>query len=256
VVATIFVGCSGFGNKQPIVLRIPETICAGEGKSLFAANQMRAVGHIVNDVPKRYGGQQCIKLHDGPFIPLFYHQGLCHMKTHFPTDDDLKALQVFDLTLDTPWNPGNEFDEDTGVAHADMRGMYQFATKYIRLYDDAELHDPIVAEAEAQITDSYTTWTARINQLTSKAKNVDREHLIPCFAWQPQSVIQKTLENTTQCYRTTSSRTPVKKYIKTRTPALRVTRLTEKVSTDFIDSSVPSINGGQTGAQIFLLTPK
>ena len=30
-----------------------------------------------------------------------------------------------------------------------------------------------------------------------------------------------------------------------------MTRLAEKVSTDFIDSSVPSINGGQTGAQIF-----
>ena len=48
-------------NKQPIILRIPESICAGEGKSLFAANQMRAAGHIVNDVPKRYGGQKCIK---------------------------------------------------------------------------------------------------------------------------------------------------------------------------------------------------
>jgi len=50
------------------------------------------------------------------------------------------------------------------------------------LYDDAELQDPIIAEAEAQLNDSYTTWTARINQLTSKVKNVDWEHLIPCFA--------------------------------------------------------------------------
>ena len=155
------------------------------------------------------------------------------------------------MTLDTPWNPANEFDEDTGVAPADIRDIYQFATKYIMLYDDAELQDPIIAEAEAQLNDSYTTWTARINQLTSKVKNVDWEHLIPCFAWQPQSVIEKTLENTTQYYRTTSGRIPMRKYFKTRTPALRVTRLAEKVSTDFIDSSVPSINGGQTGAQIF-----
>ena len=159
-------------NKQPIILRIPESICAGEGKSLFAANQMRAAGHIVNDVPKRYGGQQCIKLHDGPTIPLFYHQGLCHMKTHFPTDDDLKVLPVFDLTLDTPWNPANEYDDDTGVAPEDIRDIYQFATKYIMLYDDAELQDPIIAEAEAQLNDSYTTWTARINQLTSKVSSI------------------------------------------------------------------------------------
>jgi len=65
-------------NKQPIILRIPESICAGEGKSLFAAtgNQMRAAGHVVNDVPKRHGGQQCIELHDGPVVPLCCHQGL------------------------------------------------------------------------------------------------------------------------------------------------------------------------------------
>jgi len=143
-------------DKLPIILRIPESICAGEGKSLFAANQMRAAGHMVNDVPRRYGGQQCIRLHDGPTIPLYYHQGLCHMKTHYPTDDDLKTLPVFDLTLDTPWNPGNEFDEDTGVAPDDIRDIYQFATKYIMLYDDAELQDPIIAEAEAQINDSAT----------------------------------------------------------------------------------------------------
>jgi len=64
-------------DKQPIILRIPEIICAGEGKSLFAANQKRTAGHVVNDVPKRYAGQQCIKLHDGPIIPMYYHQGLC-----------------------------------------------------------------------------------------------------------------------------------------------------------------------------------
>jgi len=37
-------------DKQPIILCIPESMVAGEGKSLFAANQMRAAGHIVNDV--------------------------------------------------------------------------------------------------------------------------------------------------------------------------------------------------------------
>jgi len=192
-------------DKQPIILRIPERICAGEGTSLFAVNHMRAAGRIVNDVPTIYGGQQCIRLHDSHVIPLHYHQGLCHMKTHFPTDDDLKTVPVFDLTLDTPWNPGNEFDEDTMVAAAAMRDIYQFATKRIMLYDDAELQDPIMAEAEAQINDSYATWTAGINKLTSEAKNVDWQHLIPCFAWQPQSAIRKMLENTTQCYRTTSS---------------------------------------------------
>ena len=132
-------------DKQPIILRIPESTCAVEGKSLFAANQMRAAGHIVNDAPKRYGDQQCIMLqsfHEGPVMPLHCHQGLCHMQMHFPTDDDLKTLPVFDLTLDTPWNPDNEFDEETMVAPEDMRVIYQFATKCIMMHDDAKLQDP------------------------------------------------------------------------------------------------------------------
>ena len=120
------------------------------------------------------------------------------------------------------------------------------------LADDAELKDPIIEEAEAQINDSYISWTAKVNKLATKVKNVDWQHMIPCFAWKPQNVIEKTLENTTQYYRTTSSRLPMRKYFKTRTPALRVNRLAEKVSMDTVFLSVPAVGGGQTAAQIFL----
>ena len=200
--------------------------------------------------PKRHGGQQSIKPHAVPVTPLQHHQALCHMKTHFPTHDDLKTLPAFDLTLDSPWNPGNKFDEETMVAPADIHDIYQFATKSTMLCDDAELQDHVMADTKAQNNDSHASWTARINQLASKVKNVDWKHLTPCFAWQPPFVIQKTLENTTQHHRTTSSQIPMG-YFKIRKPALRATGLAEKVSTDFIDSSIPSINGGQTGAQTF-----
>jgi len=50
---------------------------------------------------------------------------------------------------------GHEFDEDTVVAPADMHAIYQFATKCMMPHDDAELQDPIITEAEAQINDSY-----------------------------------------------------------------------------------------------------
>ena len=43
----------------------------------------------------------------------------------------------------------------------------------------------------------------------------------------------------------------MRQYFKSRTPALRVPRLHETYSVDWIDSSVPSVYGGQVGAHIF-----
>ena len=261
------IGCHGSVNKPPfsigtnltkvesddgpILLRMHESICGREGKTLISANQARAAGHVVDDVPKKYHGKQRIKLFDGPTIPLIYRQGLCHMKTSYPSDQDLQTLPVHDLTLDIPWNPAHEFDEDDGIAPSDPRDLNIFATKYIMLSDDAEIQDDVIAEAAASHNDSYFRWTATINKLTTKLKEIDWQHMIPCFAWKPQHVIQKTLDCTTQYYRTTSGRLPMRQYFKSRTPALRVPRINERVSTDWIDSSVPSINGGFTGAQVF-----
>ncbi len=97
-------------DDEKIVLRMYESIC-GAGKTLFAANQLRAAGHVVHNVPRKYGGKQCLKLYDGPTIPLYYKQGLCQMKTSYPTDEELQTLRVFDLTLDLPWNPSYEHDD-------------------------------------------------------------------------------------------------------------------------------------------------
>ena len=41
-------------NGERCLLRIHESIC-GNGKTLFSSNQMRASGHVVHDVPRKYG---------------------------------------------------------------------------------------------------------------------------------------------------------------------------------------------------------
>ena len=215
---------------------------------------MRASGHVVDDTPKKYGGKQQIALFDGPTIPLHYRNGLLHMKTSCPTENELKTLPVFDLTLDTPWNPLNEWDDDDdGIAPADIRtrDVNAFATRFIMISDDAELRDDVINEAAVEFNDTYSSWTARLNKLATLPKQINWDKLVPCFAWKPQQVIEKTLENTTQYYRTTSDRLPMRQYFKSRTPALRVPRLHETFSVDWIDSSVPSIYGGQVGAHIF-----
>ena len=242
-------------DGERILLRMHETIC-GDGKTLFSANHIRAAGHIVDDVPKKFGGKQRIKLFDGPTIPLHYKNALVQLKSSHPTADELATLPVYDLTIDVPWNPTQENDDDdAGVAPSDLRDANVFATKYLMISDDAELKDDVIADAEISYNDTYSSWIARLNRMATRAKQslktVDWASTIPRFAWKPQEVIEKTYDCTTQYYRTTSERLPMRQYFKSRTPALRVTRLNERVSTDWIDSSVASINGGFTGAQIF-----
>ena len=65
---------------EDVILRMSQSIC-GKEKTLLSANQMRTAGHLVDDVPAKFGGTQRIKLCDGPEIPLYYHHGLCQMKT-------------------------------------------------------------------------------------------------------------------------------------------------------------------------------
>ena len=64
---------------------MPESIC-GAGKTLLAANQIHSAGHIVDDVPRKFGGSQQITLFEGPTIPLVYKDSLCQMKNSCPTD--------------------------------------------------------------------------------------------------------------------------------------------------------------------------
>ena len=67
------------------------------------------------------------------------------MKTSYPTDIDLQTLPVYDLTLDTPWNPNLEHDDDDFDFDFDnIRGVHAMATKHIMLTDDAELRDDVI----------------------------------------------------------------------------------------------------------------
>jgi len=89
--------------------RFPESIYAETGKTLLSANQIRNAGHIVNDVPLKYGGKQYIKCLEGPVILLYYKQGLCQMNSSKPTQTEIETLAGIDFTLDLPWDPTSSY---------------------------------------------------------------------------------------------------------------------------------------------------
>jgi len=233
--------------------RFPESICAETVKTLLSANQIRNAGHIVNDVPLKCGGKQHIKCLEGPVIPLCYKQALCQMKTSKPTRTEIETLTVIDFTLALPWDHRQEQD-DEDIAPHDLRDINNFATRIIMLSDDAAIRDDVMMEAEESmhVFDNWNSVPASVNQITTKKKIIDWSKMVPCFAWKPQNVVERTFDCTTQFYRTTNGRLHVRRSHKNRTAALCAQRLDEACSTDTVDSSVPAIAGGKTSAQVFV----
>ena len=87
----------------------------------MAANQIRARGHTVNDVPARYGGEQCINLmtaDDGMLVlNLVYREVMCYLPYRKPRAEEmtgfwLETFTTIDLTLRLVWNPVEEDDQD------------------------------------------------------------------------------------------------------------------------------------------------
>jgi hypothetical protein len=79
----------------------------------------------------------------------------------------------------------------------------------------------------------------------------DYDALRPHFAWLPTVIINKTFEVTTQ-YARMPLNTVLCKCFKSPNPAVNVRRHDEPVAMDTIQSDVPTINGGEKYAQIFV----
>ena len=75
-------------------------------------NQVRAFGHEVDDCPMKYGGKQCIDLHDFPrSLPLQYKGALMYLPMRYPTLEEMANLDIVDMTSFMEWNP-HQFETD------------------------------------------------------------------------------------------------------------------------------------------------
>lgn len=91
------------GNK--VLLWFNEGIIHPEGKSILSVNQMREHYVEVNDIAKRYGGQQNLKVIEGDTLPLKYKDSLLWLKIEYPQDDDFTKYPIIEMTTDVPWDP-------------------------------------------------------------------------------------------------------------------------------------------------------
>ena len=206
-----------------VLLISNESVCMGTGKSLLSCNQIRAAGHDVNDIPRKYGGLQSLQLKDGVQIPMVYKDGLCTMEIMLPNSEDMKNLVRNELTNDTPWDPVTESD----ATEDQLLGEYQ------EWVDDINMRHALAGRTKK---DGLT--------------DIQLERMRNCLLFKPTEVVKKTIENTTQ-YAHNFVHTPLRQHWKARFPGLNCRRMREVMCTDTFFSSQAGRNG-ETCAQLYV----
>ena len=81
-------------------------------------------------------------------------------------------------------------------------------------------------------------------------KTRDYEKLRPYFGWVNVDTAQKTMEQSTQWGVSLPNTFPMKKHLKSKNPALNVSRRHEAVATDTVFSDTPAVDSGVKQAQV------
>ena len=79
----------------------------------------------------------------------------------------------------------------------------------------------------------------------------DCEKFRPYFGWVNVDTVQKTMEQSTQWGVSLPNTFPMKKHLKSRSPALNIPRRHEAVATDTVFSDTPALDSGLKQAQVF-----
>jgi hypothetical protein len=237
---------------------------AGAPSTIHSANQLRFGGHLVDDVPKHYGGKQCITTSCGHILPLVITNGLAHLALRKPTLEDVSQFPNVILTPEAGWDP-TEFDdgeqpaedfEDAPMDLADVavdifHDLEQATDDRVDQYgnyrhrDDYDV-DCCIFHAKGACTFETAPKVIIAAKHAIKPKEPNYEHLKPYLGWVNVNRIKETLRNTTQWFRA-DSRRPLRRHFKTRFPAANVPRLNETVCTDTFFSDTPAAHDGITG---------
>ena len=257
-----FAGMTETVNGETVIVLLGQYAhSSGSPSTIHSANQVRFGGHSVDDVPKRYGGKQCIVTSCGQVLPLVITNGLAHLALRKPTLEDVSTYPNVILTPEAGWNP-NDFDDADDLDMPYEDAAMDIADVDVDLFQDAEDDrvdrfgnyrkrddydvDCCIFHAKHACTFGPTSKSISIAKHVIQPKEPNYEHLKPNFGWVNVDRIKETLRNTTQWFRA-ATRLPLRRHFKTRFPAANVSRLNETVCTDTFFSDTPAADDGITG---------
>ena len=256
-------------DEGPIICIKSQYAQCPTGKSIHSKGQFEHFGCIVHDTPISKSGYQCVVTPEGFVIPLHVRDGLHYMDMRPPTPHELETLPHVFLTDDSQWNPSILDDEfhDTNDLPTDPAILSRRDSRDPCINDTGSINH--IRQIDAlHFFDSFDHLPPELTFLERTANALlafpqrlhlhfcDLDILKPHFGWVSADRIQRTLEHTTQFYRT-ANHFPLRCHFKSRVPAANVRRLPEWYSTDTIFSDVPAADdgipghGGCTMAQLY-----
>ena len=227
-------------DKGKVILIMNEYAHYGRGNTIHSPGQIEWFKNKCDDKSVKVGGKQVIQFLDGYIAPLECKSGLIYLPILGPpTDADMEKYPHILLTGPHEWDP-SVLDH----SHPDMND------NPIPQIEEKEnfLHDARIDQFGDY---KHRSIQLHIQQHSHTKQNVDFEKLRPFFGWVQPDVIKRTFDKSTQ-WAVAITRFPMRKHIKSRFPALNITRRNEPVATDTIFSDTPAIDSGVKIAQIFI----
>ena len=259
--------CSLVETNHGIVnLIMNEYACYGKGHTIHSSGQIEWFKYSVDDRSVQVGGKQRICTIDGYTMPLVCRGGLMYLsQIGKPTDEKLERYPAVHLTGSHEWDPSvldsthpsgdgeplwyNEPDERFAFdPNFDEFGDYtQRAIQTLSILDDSSL--PLTPCS----TIRGNQHVIRSNQHVVNNDTPDYEKFRPYFGWINVDTVQKTMEQSTQWRVSIPNTFPMKKYLKSRNPALNIPRRDDPVATDSVFSDTSAVDSGGKQAQVFVV---
>ncbi|GKY94554.1 hypothetical protein MPSEU_000421100 [Mayamaea pseudoterrestris] len=252
-------------SGETILLLCHQYALKRDGPTIHCPNQLRAMGHRVDDIPTMFGGTQRITTNIGGYVlPLAIRDGLVYLDVTKPTFDDLDKYPTVIMTSDVPWD---STVYDVEHAHDDFDERDHDYGSFDERFDDDGIthrnrHTPTRTGDELDVLINRCVRHAqfsRVNLRKLRSKEPDYNALRPYLGWVPTERVQQTLRHTEAWYHLSAHpRLPFRHLTKSRFPAANVQRLRELFATDTIHSDTPALDdgilghGGATKMQLFV----
>ena len=233
-----------------------------KGHTIHSAGQIEWHKYLVDDKSVKVGGKQCITTLDGYAFPLKCTGGLMYLNIMGkPTDEELVKYPSVHLASMHEWDPSvlhyshPEGDEEPVWAcdpqhinlidpNFDTHGQYtKTAINTLSSLADIQHKSLMATSSPMSITQAH--------KHDVKSETPDYDKYRPCFGWVNTDTVNDTFKNTTQ-WGVSVGTYPMKRYLKSRNPALNVPRRHEAVATDTVYSDISAVDSSVKQAQLFV----
>ena len=239
--------------------------CYGKGNTIHSSGPIQWFKNSVDDSSVEVGRKQRICTIDGYAMALTCRGGLMYLSIlGKPTDTDLESYPAVHLTGPHEWDPSVlDYTHPSGDGEPpwsnDPGERFPFDPNFDGFgdYTQRTIQTLIILHDSLSTLTPCSTLMAnqhvfRTNQHDVSPETPDYEKFRPYFGRVKVDTVQKIMEQSTQYGVSIPNTSPMKKYLKSRNPAVNIPRRHEPVVTDTVFSDTPAVERGVKQTQVFV----